>query len=161
MQSIFCALDDGRSQIETTTHPPLRSTTIHYDLRRPTTDMDLRNPFSKPFKKLKDKFPGGSRKRDGRSGGKDGRIRKEADTEGGEVSQRNSYLRSEVSVEDVVDSGPSAEGSNIDGILVDPNPPTSTPMISHAGEPDGKRIMSFLVLPLMGPPRQCPQPRHP
>jgi len=103
--------------------------------------MDFRKSFSKSFKKLKGKLPGGSRKRDGRSGSEDSRKGREVDdVEGGEASQRNSYLSSEVSVVGAVESGPSREGINMDGkkpTLVDANPPTSAPLISHIGEPDG------------------------
>ena len=112
-------------------HPPITLATIY---------MDFRKSFSKPFKKFKDKLPGSSRKRDGRSGGEDGGKGREADVEGGEVSQRNSYLRSEVIVEGAVGGGPSGEGSNVDGnkvAFVDVNPLTSIPSISHIGEPDG------------------------
>ena len=102
--------------------------------------MDFGKSFSKPFKKLKDKLPGGRRKRDGRSGGEDDGKGKEVNVKGGEVSQKNSYLRSEVSVESAVGGGPSGEGSNVDGnkvAFVDVNPLTSIPLISHIGEPDG------------------------
>ena len=96
--------------------------------------MNFRKSFSKPFKKLKDKLPGGSRKEDG---SEDGRKGSEAGLKGDKVSQRNPYLRSEVSVEGTVQS---AEGSNVGGKkddLVDADPPTSTPPISHIEEPDG------------------------
>ena len=125
--------------------------------------MDFRKSLSKPFKKLKGKLPGGSRKRDGRSGSKDRRKGGEADVKGGEVSQRNSYLRSGFSVEGAVGGGPSGEGSNVDGkkvTLIDADPPTSTPSISHIGEPDGTWTALFPVLPLMGPSRQHGQPHH-
>ena len=107
--------------------------------------MDFRKSFSKPFKKLKDKLPGGSRKRDGRSESEDSRKGSEvevkgAEVKGAEVIQRNSFLHSEVSVEGVVESGPSQEESNVDGkkgALNDVDPPTSAPSISHIREPDG------------------------
>ena len=102
--------------------------------------MNFRKSFSKPFKKLKDKFPGGSRKRDGRSGSEDGRKGREADVEGSEASQRNSYLPSEIDVGGAVDSGPSREESNVEGkkaTLVDADPPVATSSIPHIGEPEG------------------------
>jgi len=105
------------------------------------TQMDFRKSFSKPFKKLKGKLPGGSRKLDGRSGSEDSRSGRELDdVEGGKASHRSSYLRSEVNVVGAVESGPSREGINIDGkkaTLVDANPPTSAPLILHIGEADG------------------------
>ena len=112
-------------------HPPPTLATIY---------MDFRKSISKPFKKLKDKLPGGSRKRDGRSRGKGGGRGREADIEGGEVSQRNSYMHSEVSVEGAVGGGSSGEGSNVDGRKVsstDVNPLASMPSISCVGEPNG------------------------
>ena len=102
--------------------------------------MDFQKSFSKPFKKLKAKLPGGSRKRDGKSGSKDGGAGSEADVKRGEISQSNSFLHSEVSVEGAVKSGPSQEDSNVDEkrvALVNVDPPTSAPLISHIGEPDG------------------------
>jgi len=103
--------------------------------------MDFRKSFSKPFKKLKGKFPGGNRKRDGRSGGEN--DRKETEIEGGEVGQRNSYPHSEVDIEGavgiegVVGDGHSQEGSDVGGgnARVD-EPPASLPSISRCGEPD-------------------------
>jgi len=102
--------------------------------------MDFRKSFSKPFKKLKDKLPGGSSKRDGRSGSKGSRKGRAANINGSKASQRNSYLNPEVGVEGVVEGGPSREGSNTDGKkvpLVDADPIISTPSILHIGEPDG------------------------
>jgi len=102
--------------------------------------MDFQKSFSKPFKKLKDKLPGVSRKRDGRSERKDNGKGKEADVEGSEASRSNSYLRSEVSVEGAVESGPHPEERNVDGkgvTFFDVNPPTSAPSISAIGEPGG------------------------
>jgi len=100
--------------------------------------MDFGKSFSKPFKKLKDKFPGGSRKQDGRSGSKDSRKGRAPEVEGSEASQRNSYLRSEVNVEGTVESAPSPEESNVGGkgITRVDDPPISTPSISCIGEPD-------------------------
>jgi len=101
--------------------------------------MDLRKSFSKPFKKLKDKFPGGRRNRNGGSGSEDSRKEGQADVKGSEAGQRNSYLRLAVGVGGTTESGPSGEGSNFDGknvTLVDVNPPTSTPSISNIREPD-------------------------
>ena len=103
--------------------------------------MDFRKTFSKPFKKLKDKLPGGSRKRDGRSESEDSRKGRDVDVEGGKVSQRNSYLHSEVSVEGAVESRPGQEVANVDAkkaAPVDAVPPTSAPSISHIGEPGGR-----------------------
>jgi len=114
--------------------------------------MDFRKSFSKPFKKLKDGFPRGSRKRDGRSEGGDSRKGSKVDVIGGEASQSNSDLHPEVTV-GTVESGPSREGTNVDGkktALVDADPPTPAPAISHIGEPDGMCITSFSVLPLIG-----------
>ena len=118
--------------------------------------MDFRKSFSKPFKKLKDKFPGGSRKRDGGSGGEDGRKGRGADVTDGEASLSNLNLHSEVSVEGAVESGPSREESNIGGKeavlqVVGINPPTPTPLISHVGGPDSMWTTLFSVLPLIGP----------
>ena len=101
--------------------------------------MDFRKSFSKPFKRLKDKLPGGSRKRDGRFGSEDGRSRREADVEGSEASQRNSHLHSEVDVGGAVDSGPSRDESNGSGgkpALVDTDPLAATSSIPHIGEPE-------------------------
>jgi len=117
--------------------------------------MDFRKSFSKPFKKFKDKL------RDGRSGSEDSRKGREADVKGGDVSQRDSYLRSDVCAEDVAESGPSAEGSNIGGkevALVDVDPPTSMLSISRIGEPNGMRTILFSIPPLIGPSRQHRKP---
>lgn len=103
--------------------------------------MDFRKSISKPFKKLKGRLPGGRHKRDRGSGSEDSRKEGQADAEGDEeASQRNSNLRSDFSIEDVVGSDPGGEGSNVDGkeaALLDVGPPTSTPSTSHIGEPDG------------------------
>ena len=56
------------------------------------------------------------------------------------MSQRNLSMHSEVSVEGEMGSGPSAERAGVGGkevALVNVDPPTSTPSISHIGEPDG------------------------
>ena len=116
--------------------------------------MDFRKSISKPFKKLKDKLPGSSHKRDGRSRSKDGGKRREADIKGGEVSRRNSYPRSGASVDGTMEGGPGTEGSDGGGgnvVLVNVNPPTSAPSVLHIWEPDSTRMMSFSVLPLTGP----------
>jgi len=101
--------------------------------------MDLRKSFLKPLKKLKDKLPGDHRKRYGRSrSGSDGNEG-ETDVEGSEASRRNSFLRSEVGVESVVESGPSQEGNDIggkEGVPVD-DPRTSTSSISRSGNLGG------------------------
>ena len=117
--------------------------------------MDFRKSLAKPFKKLKNKFPWGSRKRDG-SGGEDDRKKAAVDIEGGEASQRNSYLRSGVSVEGAVESGPHREGRNVDRMeaaLVD-DPPTSPPSISHIEESQSTWTSFASVLPLIGSSRQ-------
>jgi hypothetical protein len=109
-------------------HPP-----PHHHLRRPNTDMDSQNPFSKGFKKLRHKLAGGSRERDGKHGSKNDRGGSEVDAEGSEASQRNS-LHSEV--EEVVD-GPSRGENDVDGKEVcQVDPPISTPLIPHSGEPN-------------------------
>jgi len=104
--------------------------------------MDFRKTFSKPFKRLKDKLPGGSSKRDGRSESKDSRKGRAVDVEGGEASQRDSYLHPEVSIKGAVEGGPNREWSGVGGRkaalqVVDVNPSSSVPSISHIGEPDG------------------------
>jgi len=102
--------------------------------------MDFRKSFSKPFKKLKDGFPRGSRKRDGRSESEDSRKGSKVDVTGGEAGQRNLDLHPEVTVLGAVESGPSREGTNVDGkktALVDADPPIPAPAIPYIGEPDG------------------------
>jgi hypothetical protein len=97
--------------------------------------MDLRNSFLKPFKKAKQKLKGSRRKRDGGSEGETDRGGKEADAGGSEVSQRNSHLHSEA--EDVVESEPIPEGSDISGDGVGRvGPPPSTPSIPYSMEPN-------------------------
>jgi len=100
--------------------------------------MDLRKSFSKPFKKLKGKLPGGHRKRDGRSRNEDNREGGAVDFES-EASERNSYLDSEVDADDMVEGGPSREGSDVNwkeaAPLVD-DPAISTPSISQSVEPN-------------------------
>ena len=101
--------------------------------------MDLRKSFLKPFKKLKSKLPGDRRKQDGKSGGRNDGKGGEIAVEGGEASQKNSFVDSEVDVMSAVESGPSRERDNVDGrdaTLVD-DPPTSTPSISRSGKPGG------------------------
>ena len=103
-------------------------------------DMNLRKILSKPFKpfkKLKHRFRGGSRKRDGRSGSENDREGRDADIEGSEAGQRNSRLQSEV--EDVVDSGPNQEGvsNDVEGKKVGQvDSSASTPPISPGEEPE-------------------------
>jgi len=107
-----------------------------HDLRGCNTDMGFRKSFSKSFKKLRDKLPGGSCKRDGRSESEDDREGGEVGVKAGEASQRNPYLRS---VEGAAESGLNREGTNVDGgeaVLVDVDPPTSAPLILQVGEPD-------------------------
>jgi len=100
--------------------------------------MDFRKSFSKPFRKLKDKLPGSSRKRGSRSGSEDSRKGREDNIKGGGVGQRNSYLNLVFGVGSTM-SGPSQEGSNADrkkAVPVDINPPAPPPSISHIGEPN-------------------------
>ena len=87
--------------------PPTTSSQSNH-LHRYRTKMDLRKTLLKPFKKLKHRLRGGSRKGDGRSGSESGREGTETDIEGSDASQRGSHLHSEV--EDVVESGPNQEG---------------------------------------------------
>ena len=64
---------------------------------------------------------------------------READVEGSEASERNSYLHSEVDVGGAVESEPSREESNVEGkktALVDADPPVATSSIPHIGEPE-------------------------
>ena len=87
--------------------------------------MDFRKSFSKLFKKLKGKFPGGNRKRDGRSGD--------------EASRKNTHLHSEVDIKGAVGGGHGQEGVDADGggaTQVD-EPPTSALSISWHGKHDG------------------------
>ena len=102
--------------------------------------MDFRKSFSKPFKKLKNKLPGGNRKQDRGFESEDANKGREANAKGSEFGQESSYPRSEVGVGGAVEGEFSAEGSNVDGkkaTLIDDDPPTSTPSISYIGEPDG------------------------
>ena len=98
--------------------------------------MDSRNPFSKGLKKLKHKLGGGSRKRAGEPKSENDREGREADVEGREAGQRNPLMHSGAG--DVVEGGPSREGNDLGGDAADPiDPPTSTPLIPHSGEPCG------------------------
>ena len=128
--------------------------------------MDCRKPFSRPFKKLKDKLRGSSRKRDGRSGSEDSRRGRSVDVTDGEASQSNLNLHSEVNVEGAVKSGPNQEGSNVGGKeaaprAVDPGPPESAPLISRTAEPDSMCTISSSVLPLIGPTDDVGSPAIP
>ena len=101
--------------------------------------MDLRKSFLKPFKKLKDKLPGGHRKRDGRSGSGNNREGEEVDIEGSEASRTNSFLHSEVDVGSAVESGPSREGNNAsrkEVVSVD-DLPITTLFVSQGGKSNG------------------------
>lgn len=100
--------------------------------------MDLRKSFSKPFRRLKDKLPGGSRKQDRRSGNEDGRKGSDANIDGSEAIQRKLYPHSEVLVnaKGTEESGPSQGESRVDGGRFD-DPPMFTSSILHIGEPDG------------------------
>jgi hypothetical protein len=110
--------------------------------------MDLRNSFLKPFKKAKQRIKGGRLKRDRGSESKNDRGGKEADAEGSEVSQRNSRLHSEA--EDVVESGPSREGKDVDEKEVGQIDPSSTLLIPRSEEPNGMQtILSRWLLPLI------------
>jgi hypothetical protein len=125
---IACALNTSQSLNRNHELEPLPS---HHQLHRPNTNMDSRNPFSKGFKRLKRKLAGSSRKRDGRSGSENVQDGREADIEGGEASQWNSRLHLEV--EDVVESGPSREGNDVDGEEVGRVDP---PAFIHSREPN-------------------------
>jgi hypothetical protein len=97
--------------------------------------MDLRKKLLKPFKKAKQKLTESHRKRDGRSGSEDDREGKGTDVRGSETGENSPQLCLEV--EGVVESGPSREENDVGGDEVDQvDPPTSTPSISHGGEPD-------------------------
>jgi len=102
--------------------------------------MDFRKSLSKPLKKLKDKLPGGSRKRDGRSGNAGAREGGDTDIEGREASQWNSYPLSD-DVGNAAGSVLGEEESNVGGekvVQVD-DPPTSVRSILHVGEHDSTR----------------------
>ena len=97
--------------------------------------MGLQKSFLKPFKRVKQKLTGGRRKVDKGSGGENDKEGGEAHVCGGEASQRNPRLHSEV--EDVMEIGPSQEGNNVNGKKVgQADSPSSLPSISHGGEPD-------------------------
>ena len=128
--------------------------------------MDHPKSFSKRFKKLKDKFRGGSRKHDGGSGSEDSRKATGVDVTDGDASQSSLNLHSELSVEGAVKSGPNQEGSNVGGKkaafrAVDPDPTESAPSISRIGEPDSMYTTSFSVLPLIGPTDDVGNPAVP
>ena len=98
--------------------------------------MDLQDSVLRPFKKLKHRLTKGSRKRKEISGREDNREAREHDTEGSETGQ-SSYLRPET--KDVAESGPSREEKDGDSKkVVQVDPPTSTPSISHndSGKPN-------------------------
>jgi hypothetical protein len=96
--------------------------------------MDLRKSFSKPFKKAKQKLAEVGRKRDRKPGSESNRQGREPDVEGSEASQRNSRLYLEA--EDVVESGPSQEGDDVDWEKVGRvDPAVSALSIPHSGEP--------------------------
>ena len=100
--------------------------------------MDFRGSISKPFKKLKQRLTKGSRKRKEKSGREDSREGGEHDTDASGTGQ-SSYLQPET--EDVVESGPSREERDGDGKkVVQVNPPTSMPSISHSdsGKPNSR-----------------------
>ena len=62
-----------------------------------------------------------------------------SDVEGGEPSQINSYLHSEVGVENAVEAGLGREESDVGGKEATPvdGPPTPTPSILQGGKPNG------------------------
>ena len=104
-------------------------------LHRHNTDMGIRDSVSKPFKKLKNRFVEGIRKR--RDGSRsDSNRGGGTDAEESEADQ-SSHLYPET--EEVANSGPSrAENDGEGKKVVEVNPPTSTPSISHidGGKPD-------------------------
>ena len=126
------------------------------------TDMDFRKPFSKQFKKLKYRLTEGDRKRDGRSGKEGDRGGSETGIDGGEASQRNSRLRSDV--DDVVERAPSREGNpdDVTGKKVDRvDSSASPPPISHgAGESGSTQTTCYSILASDHFPGQRRQPRH-
>jgi hypothetical protein len=129
---VICALHANQSN----RHHEFDHLPPHHYLHRSNTSMDLRKKFLKPFKKAKQKLTESRRKRDGRSGSESDREGRGSDVGGSETGEKNSRLHSEV--EGVVESGPSRAGNDVGGGEVGQvNPPTSTPSISHSGEPDG------------------------
>jgi hypothetical protein len=97
--------------------------------------MGLRKSFLKPFEKVKQTLTGGRRKVDERSGGENDQEGGKAQVGGGEASQRNSHLHSEV--EDVMEMRPSRGGNDVDREKVGQvDSPSSIPSISHGREPD-------------------------
>ena len=100
--------------------------------------MDLRDSLSRPFKKLKHRFVKGGRKRKEGTGREDSREGREHVTGGTEAGQ-SSYLHPET--EDIAESGPSREEKDGDGKkVVQVDPPTSTPSISHS---DSEKLNSM------------------
>ena len=98
--------------------------------------MDLRDSVSKPFKKMKHRLAESIRKRKEGSRSDSHREGGETDVEESEVGQ-SSHLHPEA--EDVAKSGPSREENDGGGEnVVQVNPPTSTPSISHSdsGKPN-------------------------
>ena len=98
--------------------------------------MDIRDSVSKPFKKLKNRFVEGIRKRRDGSRNDSNRGGGGTDAEESEVGQ-SSHLHPET--EDVANSGPSrAENDGEGKEAVEVNPPASKPSISHidSGKPD-------------------------
>ena len=100
--------------------------------------MDLRDSISKPFKKLKHRFKEHNRKRKDGSGSESNREGREHDAEESEAGQ-SSHLRQEI--EDAAESRPSREEKGGKGKeVVQADPPTSTPSISHS---DSGRLNSM------------------
>jgi len=104
--------------------------------------MDLRDSVSKPFKKLKHRLTKGSRKRKEGSEGDKNREGKGTNVEGSGAGQ-SSHLHPET--EGVATSGPSREENNGGGgNIVEVNPPTSAPPISHS-DPNSMRTILPVV----------------
>jgi len=103
--------------------------------------MGIRDSVSKPFKKLKNRLAEGIRRRkegsrsdSHREGGET--VAEETDAEESEAGQ-SSHLHPEIGV--VAESGPSREENDGEGKeVVQVNPPTPTPSISHSdsGKPN-------------------------
>ena len=101
--------------------------------------MDFRKTLSKPLKKLKDKLPGGHRRRDGRSGSENDGKGGGFDVKGSQVSKQNQYLQSEVDVGGTLKSGQSQEASDTNWKEAAPvgDTPTSTASIPQGWNSGG------------------------
>ena len=96
--------------------------------------MGIRDSVSKPFKKLRNRFVEGIRKR------RDG-SRSDSNRGGGtdaEESETDQSFRLQPETEGVANRGPNREGNDQGKKVVEVDPPTSTPSISHidSGKPD-------------------------